>query len=663
MFLLRLNFFILLSYTSSFNVHFIASVHNGNDCFMERDDLLKLLDLFNVKSNVLKVKIITKDYNNDFQQFVQDYFNIIYELHTTLIIENYFNDSVRIESRNLTITTENVRVNLVNGMNSQQDKIDEILEIRTKNNEQFVANNETNLIARKIQNVIFVLTHNEELLTNNVELFAEKPRTTLTIILLANCLCKTQFYEEYLRNLWQKFKALNVLFVAKCSKVRLFTYNPFTSLKEYFQIDLNDLRTIKLDKLNNLYRYELRTSIFVRSPTAIKLKDVPSPLKTNPIYLSLRKSFNFAGYDGYVLANLADYMNFTLNLTSVSDQSNYGRIVKGGIHTGTLGDVAYNRIDISGNGMFYSDYDGSGLIEFTIPVNNDKLCVVVPKAQEIPQWIKMFRCFKPKTWLILFAICTICIIFWVIVKDDDKKTRSELPLEIIAIFLTVSTKLSTKSSHRIFLAFCMGYTVIVTNIFQGSLVKSFSTKSYYADVDTLEELDQSGLRIATSLDIFSNRTPLLANLENKRTVLNISALDRAAFYRDVAAVERKEDANLLINTQYKREDDGYPLLHLMKKCPSSVFIAYVVPNGSPYLNRFNFILYKFSEAGLLEKWYRDVIDALIWDKLKRDSFYLNDDQKAINFNDVKAAFCLLTIGLFVGCIVLIVERRIFKNKF
>lgn len=652
-------FFALLNYyhrTSSSYTYFIDyNLRNDNECIIMRDDLIMLSDLFRSKNNVIKLRIMNNDgksCKNDFEQFVRDYLQILYKVReTSLIIENYyFNNEVDYDDVD----------------NHDDDDNCKILKLKINNvdeEQQFVTINVTSShdywIATKIQNVIIVVTHDERLLTYNNVLFANGSRTTVTIILLANCLCKIKIFEQFLHDLWIKFNALNVWLLTKCTKLILFTYNPFLPLsRKIIEIDLNQLDEIKFDKLINLHRYVLRTSIFVRSPTAMKLNDVPYALKTNPIYSSLSKSFNFGGYDGYVLGNLAEYMNFTLKLTSVSEQSNYGRIVKGGVHKGTLGDVAYKRIDISGNGMFYGDYnDSDDLIEFTIPVNNDMLCVVVPKAQEIPQWIKMFHCFKPKTWIILFLICTICILFWLIVKHDVKRSSSKLVLEIIAIFLTVSISLSTRSYHRIFLAFCMSYTVIITSIFQGSLVKSFSTKSYYDDINTLEDLDQSGLRIGTSLKIFSNSTTLLTSLESKKIWLNISALERAAFYRDVAGVERKQDANLLINTKYKRDDDGYPLLHLMKECPSSVFIAFIVPNGSPYLNRFNYVLYKFTEAGLLEKWYRDVIDAFLWENLKEEKCYFSNEKKPFKFKDVKAAFFLLIFGHIVACLILFIEVR------
>lgn len=207
----------------------------------------------------------------------------------------------------------------------------------------------------------------------------------------------------------------------------------------------------------------------------------------------------------------------------------------------------------------------------------------------------------------------------------------------------------------------MGFTVIITGVFQGSLVKSFSSDSYYADIDSLEELDHSGLHIATSLDVFHSGNPeLMKRLESKRVQLNESSMGRAANIRDVAAVERQEDANLLISTTYKK-NDGYPMLHLMKKCVSSSYLGYIVPKGCPYLNRLSRTINGFAESGLIEKWYEDVMEALMMESL-RNSSCSDEELKPFDLEDVQAAFYILILGQFCATITLVFEIYFGRNN-
>lgn len=95
---------------------------------------------------------------------------------------------------------------------------------------------------------------------------------------------------------------------------------------------------------------------------------------------------------------------------------------------------------------------------------------------------------------------------------------------------------------------------------QGSLTKSFSTIAYYPDIDTLSELDRSGMPIYTSaytaMNLFGeDETPLLTSLRSKFYYdQNISAIHRAAHFRDMCAVERFSDVNIIIKvTEVKYE--------------------------------------------------------------------------------------------------------------
>lgn len=502
-----------------------------------------------------------------------------------------------------------------------------------------------------VQELTFLIIYDVQLLFSNFEEMLssifQKPQTTF-IIVSYNCPFDEQLIRKLLELLWNKFNAINVFYL---SNSQLLTFNPFTEPVTLNFYAINDFVKDPINKLKNLHGYKLRTSIFARSPTAIKLYESPPGLRENPIYKSLETTLNFGGYDCYILANTAKYFNFTWIVTSSHDISNYGVLNENGIYTGTLGDVVNKRIDISGNGFFYNDYEADDLIEFTFPINADLMCILVPKAQKIPQWIKMFQCFQWRTWILFIITWIISIVLWL--KMNRRSGRASF-MEIIAIFIAIPTKLSKRNTHRIFLAFCMSFTVIITSIFQGTLVKSFSAETFYADVNTLEQLDRSGLLIATSLNVFDSDTELMKSLQSKIIRVNTSAQYRAAKRRDVAAIERQSDANLLINTKYKRHD-GYPLLHLMDECVSSVFLGFIVPKRSPYLTMFNYGIMKFAEGGLLEKWYTDVFDAMISESLKNS--YVNDDKKPFKLEDVQAAFYILMIGHFVASIILLIERR------
>lgn len=90
---------------------------------------------------------------------------------------------------------------------------------------------------------------------------------------------------------------------------------------------------------------------------------------------------------------------------------------------------------------------------------------------------------------------------------------------------------------------------------QGTLVTSFSTDQYYKDINTLKELDESGLEIGTSSGSLKNLfgepslgTPLIRSLASKYKMINTSTpiITRAAYERDICAVERLTDIRVII---------------------------------------------------------------------------------------------------------------------
>lgn len=103
------------------------------------------------------------------------------------------------------------------------------------------------------------------------------------------------------------------------------------------------------------------------------------------------------------------------------------------------------------------------------------------------------------------------------------------------------------------LGYSFHFSIIHTTNFQGSLTTSFSTISHYKDIDTLEELDNSGLPIGTTSASLANvfgddGHPVIQSLASKFKVYNSSepVRDRTAFNRDICAIERFADVKVII---------------------------------------------------------------------------------------------------------------------
>lgn len=112
--------------------------------------------------------------------------------------------------------------------------------------------------------------------------------------------------------------------------------------------------------------------------------------------------------------------------------------------------------------------------------------------------------------------------------------------------------------------------------FQGSLYGVYATPKSYANIETLSELDESGLRISVVhagliVDVFGDEAPGsdLGNLRRKLVATPLQEQDelmnRIALKGDRAGLERT--LMMLKVTQEFVRDDGSSYLHTVQECP------------------------------------------------------------------------------------------------
>lgn len=83
--------------------------------------------------------------------------------------------------------------------------------------------------------------------------------------------------------------------------------------------------------------------------------------------------------------------------------------------------------------------------------------------------------------------------------DNEITMRFSFPETVIEMwnimFAAPSFHLPLRNVERIMMTSCLLANLIITGTFQGTLTTSFSTVTYYKDINTLQELDATGLPI------------------------------------------------------------------------------------------------------------------------------------------------------------------------
>ncbi|KAJ9583702.1 hypothetical protein L9F63_021955 [Diploptera punctata] len=402
--------------------------------------------------------------------------------------------------------------------------------------------------------------------------------------------------------------------------------------------------------------YNVRISIFERIPTV----------------LFGETSGHYMGIDGFVLNNLIRYMNFTPVINIPEDGMKYGFMYEhNGTFTGSLGDILYDRADISMNSRFIKDY-GTSDIEFTTSIMSDNLCVVVPKSKQLPKWLTLFRIFDFK------VLCAIVIVYFlygtlhhflklvnsIIANNKGHSTYFVTLLEILPAFLSLSlSQMPSPMSEKVLVVIALIFGMIMASLFQGRLLTVITKADYFADINTLEELSDSGLLIATRSQNLIGTTLETdeSDLDDQLKIVYVKAqenmLKYVAKHQDIAALSRMSSAKL--NVFSIRNSDGSPLLHIVEECPRLYFLAYIVRKGSPYLPAINKIVLRLIESGFMQQWTESTY--YIMTLQYNSNSEQNIPDRAISFQDLQVAFMLLALGNCLVCCVFSQRLHVVKQ--
>ncbi|XP_060523185.1 uncharacterized protein LOC132700083 [Cylas formicarius] len=490
----------------------------------------------------------------------------------------------------------------------------------------------------------------------------------LYLVVLLSGAVQSDDVSGVLGQMWKEYNILNVIAHTPCvpsTRDFVYVHRPFErsegrygQTRLYSITDVASCPQILRNDVSNLNGYPLKVSLFQRKPTA--LKRLPSNLKNGRLYDFVRNFSNFYGVDGVSASELARTMNFSMHMMLGTDSLYYGTTKPDGNVTGSLGQVVRRNIDIQANARYVTEYGTDGF-EFTMNCLNDQVCLVGPKAHVIPKWQDISNVFTKHFVTANAAVIIICLCTGLLFKFPIKMKVQNKLLQVESTVL-----LHPNTSKRIFVMTILFYFYVVSGLISTSLISSFSTTSYYPDINTLEEVDNSGFPIKTSFNIFNKNVSDLYRRLSKKVVSNypknFSALELVARFGDCYAVERLKDAKVAVNLLY-RGKNGEPLLHVVKECPTSHSLAYIVPAGSPYLFKFNLLLLFFKEHGLNTKWTSDFVHALLLEEYRKEQ--LTDSRYKFGegsmgaspfyLQDVQLAFYILIPGYAFSLLAFIVE--------
>lgn len=208
-------------------------------------------------------------------------------------------------------------------------------------------------------------------------------------------------------------------------------------------------------------------------------------------------------------------------------------------------------------------------------------------------------------------------------------------------------------SERVFIGTITLLSLNVVSMFQSGMATVFIKPIFYKNIDTLQQFAASQQKIlikypAMMTDLFPEDSSALINTLNRRMLLD----SRPELTGFIVTNEMKM-ATVTRRTMLKLSRD-LDLVHLVRECPRSYNLAYLLSRHSVFLNRINAIILDIKRFGFINKWISDINFKVKIEKAKihpEESFRT----KVFTVEMASLAFFILAMGICLATLVLLIE--------
>ncbi|XP_062539171.1 uncharacterized protein LOC134207472, partial [Armigeres subalbatus] len=408
------------------------------------------------------------------------------------------------------------------------------------------------------------------------------------------------------------------------------------------------------------------------------------------------KVVEFIGADPEASRVFTQALNMTSKFTTLANDD-FGFKLPNGSFNGVLGRLSRRESDIVFVGYFIKDYFSYDT-EFTAGIYTDELCCLVKKASRIPDYLLPITIFPADVWGFLFLTGIVCSVTWIIIRAGirfkaENYVNSKQRLQLGDLFnlsssirnaslyrkliqIVVDTyillvsgpyrRFTRSGIERLMLFGIMMVSLIFVSTFQSSLSSVFLHPMYYKDIDSLQMLDESGIKMPVRYkgfldDVFpANYSSMMTSLRNKMVYdpeQDDFILDRVARSSKISFVTRKslvplDDAIYIAKKQ----------IIVVPECPRLYNLAFVVPRHSVLLERINVVILRMLNGGLINHW----VDVMNFNATMRNLALFrnvnNEKFKILTLKDLQFPFYVWVIGLILSSIVFICEKVYYRLK-
>lgn len=426
--------------------------------------------------------------------------------------------------------------------------------------------------------------------------------------------------------LWQS-SILDFVIIYYHENVTIVEYNPF--LKTLIEIAPSRRSKLFSNKLQNIHGHVLKVSMFPDPPRVIEKEGI------------------LEGTDPTILRDFMQKINATLEI-----------LIARGNNTETYFDeyyldVTYKFVDFGFMSSFSFDEQNDDIkLKFTYPERMDNVVVVVPRSERIPQYKYIFLVFGAKLWITIVGTAgTISLLKYIFSKILDVQSLVSF-LDAYAILLSqsVGSLVGGNTSIKFLLMVWLYGSMILNVAFQCSLTSIMITPKYQKNIDTLEELHESNLKILINPYHIKN-VPKHSNLRKQMIVEYESTILNKMMKGDTdkAYAVQLSIAEAIVSQKYV---GNLPIYHIVDEYLVPGLSIYVFPAKSPYLEAADKYLLLDQQFGISK--YKKKAISLV--KIPES----DDEDVPLRLDHLQTVFYILFIGYILGIATFAIELFVKK---
>lgn len=310
------------------------------------------------------------------------------------------------------------------------------------------------------------------------------------------------------------------------------------------------------------------------------------------------------------------------------------------------------------------------MIDFTTPIYEDKLCVVVQKAHEIPDAVLPLLTFDVAAWACILVSVVGCAIFWIFLRlinanrkfvdsiDQIYTMKScsdyvHIMVDTVILFMSSPMmKLPKIWSERIFVTSVCLVSIILLAYFESVLATVYVNPIYQSDITSLGELEESKLPIEINLhlafdSLFDDNSSLLQQM---KVVKNNHRLSYIAEHGNLSTILSKSSIMFEHSHWFRLKK-----LYQLQYCPRTYTTAFILPKGSVYFKRIDQILIRLIRGGFIQKWLSDTMFNITLESTRLYGSLDKRDYVVLKLGDMQFQFVLLIGGFILSFMVFIGE--------